>query len=87
MKLLLLIYGLICCITGIIIKKDEYKKKYSKLFIISGILLIPINFIFLLLGIKIGMTRSFIVVALVMLFVYIALKLKDILSTYYNKNE
>lgn len=77
MKFLLLFIGLSCCITGFVLKKADDKKMLGKFFVISGILLILVYLIFWGLGIKTGISGTFVVVSFVMPLVHIALKLKD----------
>jgi len=51
MKFLLLFVGLFCCIAGLFLKQDIIRKTEGKVCIISGVLFILVNFIFLLFNI------------------------------------
>jgi hypothetical protein len=77
MNFLLLFIGLSFCIVGVIFKKDFNKKTQSKLFIISGVLLVFAYLIFWWIGIKTSLMIFFIVGTFIMVGVWIAIKLKD----------
>ena len=67
MKFLLLIIGLFSCIAGIFLKQDAIRKKEGKFWIVSGCLLILVNFIFLLLKIRSSVVFAVSILAIVVI--------------------
>jgi hypothetical protein len=76
MKFLLLFIGLGCIIAYFWSRKDA-NKKLMKFFIISGVLLIFFDLIFLFLNLEIGFSMLIITITIVMSFVWYAVRLKD----------